>query len=119
LFLLGNVPNCIPTTSSEIPDQCHKCCEVFDFNDSEIESLPPVYPGLGASIPWLSLDQVIVQIRESRSSMTGGFCIFDYYRYLVSEVLELLGEGITHPTPSERKRSGCGPWVTKTRRSWE
>jgi uncharacterized lipoprotein YddW (UPF0748 family) len=65
----------------------------------QVKGAVPVYPGIGASIEGLTVDQVIVQIREARSRMTGGFCIFDYDSYLAGEVLDLLGEGITHPTP--------------------
>lgn len=55
----------------------------------------PVYPGIGASSEPLALDQVIVQILETRRQMTGGFTIFNYDESL-KEILPWLAQGTTY-----------------------
>jgi len=62
-----------------------------------VNGATPVYPGIGACAPYLSADQVIVQILETRRQKTGGFTLFDYDSYLSQEILDLLACGITHP----------------------
>ncbi|MCJ7587585.1 MAG: family 10 glycosylhydrolase [Candidatus Aminicenantes bacterium] len=65
----------------------------------------PVRPGIGVSSEGLPLDQVIVQVLETRKQKTGGFILFDYDRYL-REMLPLLARGLTAPAASSRVRSG-------------
>lgn len=55
----------------------------------------PVYPGIGASSEPLAVDQVIVQILETRRQMTGGFTIFNYDESL-KEILPWLAQGTTY-----------------------
>jgi hypothetical protein len=57
----------------------------------------PVYPGIGASSPGLSVDQVIVQVLETRAQVTGGFTIFNLDMTAATEILPWLGRGLTDP----------------------
>jgi len=57
----------------------------------------PVYPGIGVSSPGLSVDQVIVQVLETRAQATGGFTIFNLNMTAATEILPWLGRGLTDP----------------------
>jgi len=57
----------------------------------------PVYPGIGASSPGLPVDQVIVQVLETRAQATGGFTIFDLDGGTAGGILPWLGRGLTSP----------------------
>ncbi|MCP4667250.1 MAG: family 10 glycosylhydrolase [Deltaproteobacteria bacterium] len=64
------------------------------------EQLIPVYPGIGivSSGTNLSLDNLIVQIRETRKQQTGGFVGFTYHDYAVARgIFPLLSRGTTFP----------------------
>jgi uncharacterized lipoprotein YddW (UPF0748 family) len=57
----------------------------------------PVYPGIGASSSssLLGSDRVIGQIRIARKYKTGGFIVFNYGTTEATELLPMLGLGIT------------------------
>jgi uncharacterized lipoprotein YddW (UPF0748 family) len=55
----------------------------------------PVYSGVGASAPGLSLDQVIDQVQEARGLGARGFIIFNYSGAVAKEYVPALGLGTT------------------------
>ncbi len=61
----------------------------------------PVYPGIGASAPGLSLDQVIDQIEAARTRGAPGFVIFNYDGDVAARQIPALGWSLTAP-PRDR-----------------
>ena len=55
----------------------------------------PLYPGVGASAPGLSPEQVAMQIHIARGSGVDGFIIFNYDLSVAKEVLPALLKGVT------------------------
>lgn len=55
----------------------------------------PLYPGVGASAPGLSLGQVIDQIRIAREEGADGFIIFEYQGGVAADYVPSLGKGVT------------------------
>jgi hypothetical protein len=62
-----------------------------------VEGRVPVYPGIGVSSPGLPVDQVIVQVLETRDQATGGFTIFALDMSTATDILPWLGRGLTYP----------------------
>jgi uncharacterized lipoprotein YddW (UPF0748 family) len=62
----------------------------------QVNGVVPMYPGIGASLG-LPIDQIIVQILETRRQGTAGFTLFSYDDYLAREALGLLGAATTRP----------------------
>ena len=55
----------------------------------------PVYPGIGASAPGLTADQVIHQVTIARECGAKGFILFNLDRRLVDEILPAMALGVT------------------------
>ena len=62
-----------------------------------VDGRVPVYPGIGASSPGLPVDQVIVQVLETRNQATGGFTVFALDVSTATDILPWLGRGLTYP----------------------
>ncbi len=60
-----------------------------------VNGLIPLYPGVGASAPGLSADQVAMQIHIARESGADGFIIFNYDLPVATGVLPALIKGVT------------------------
>ena len=60
-----------------------------------VNGLVPLYPGVGASAPGLSADQVAMQIHIARESGADGFIIFNYDLPVATGVLPALIKGVT------------------------
>jgi uncharacterized lipoprotein YddW (UPF0748 family) len=60
-----------------------------------VNGLVPLYPGIGASAPGLSPDQVAMQAHVARTLGVDGFIIFNYDLTVATSVLPALFKGLT------------------------
>jgi uncharacterized lipoprotein YddW (UPF0748 family) len=73
----------------------------------------PLYPGVGASAPGLSLGQVIDQIGIARAEGADGFILFEYQGGVAANYIPALGQGVTRGTTTPPHDAPVMEWQVR------
>ena len=73
----------------------------------------PLYPGVGASAPGLSVGQVIDQIGLARAEGADGFILFEYQGGVAADHIPALGQGVTRLPTTAPHNSPIVEWQVR------